>query len=355
MTICYFGNYDPDYSRNKVLIRGLEKNGVTILRCNDRSPGLKKYLNLIKAHRQVSGKYDALVVGYSVQGSRFLVLLARLLTRKPIIWDALFSLYDNWIFDRKLASPRSVKAGYYWVLDWFCCIVSNLIILDTNANIEYFIKTFHIPRVKFLRVLVGVDDEIMVPLKNKEEHDDFIVEFHGRYIPVQGTTTIIKAAKILENEKIIFQMIGAGQELSNTKKLAQEIETKNVVFFPAVSYNELPNYIAGADVCLGLLGSVPRVVRAIPNKVYEAAAMRKAIINADTAAIKELFSNQQSILLCRAGDPGDLADKIRELKNNSLLREEIADKAYLQIQQKATPTIIGRDFKLELEKIINKK
>ena len=33
LTVLYFGVYDPDYSRNRVLIKGLKANGVRVVEC----------------------------------------------------------------------------------------------------------------------------------------------------------------------------------------------------------------------------------------------------------------------------------------------------------------------------------
>ena len=50
---CFFGNYKPEYSRNRVLIRGLEENGVTVMQCHDESKGIKLYYNLMKKHIRI--------------------------------------------------------------------------------------------------------------------------------------------------------------------------------------------------------------------------------------------------------------------------------------------------------------
>lgn len=139
MNILYFGNYNPNYARNRVIIRGLQQNGARVV-------------------HSLRGPYDVIIVGYS--DSRYAVSLAWLFSRKPVIWDAFYSLYDSWVFDRKLVSPHSLKAYYYWFLDWLSCILADRILLDTNAHIDYFVRTFHIPCSKFTRVLIGADDEV---------------------------------------------------------------------------------------------------------------------------------------------------------------------------------------------------
>ena len=142
MTILYFGDFNPDYARNKIIMRGLEQHGAHIV-------------------HSVRDPHDLVIVGYS--DSRWAVPLARLLSSKPIIWDAFYSLYDSWIFDRKLASSKSIKARWYWFLDWLSCRLADRILLDTNAHIDYFVKTFRMDRSKFIRVLIGADDQIFHP------------------------------------------------------------------------------------------------------------------------------------------------------------------------------------------------
>ncbi len=333
MTICYTGDYNPNYPRHRVIIRGLRENGIEVI---ERPIPRKGYLQLFSVMRT---RADIFFFGYS--DSRF-VWLARLLTTKPIIWDAFYSLYDNWVFDRKLVGPRSVKAYYYWFLDWICCRSASVVILDTNANIEYFQRTFQLPHKRFLRVLVGSDDAIMIPRQKTPTEKKFIVEFHGRYIPVQGVEYIIHAAHLLRSEQDIqFVLVGDGQEYEKITSLARDLKLTNITFHPVVPYEQLPGFIADADICIGLVGNLDRGARAIPNKVYEASAMGRPSITMDGPGIRELYTDRENILLCKGGDPQDIADKILELKNNSLLRISIAHNARMLYLQNGTPQAIG--------------
>ena len=58
MTICYFGNYDPEYPRNKNIIKGLEVNGVEVTKNIDRTPGPTKFIRLIKKYWPERRKFD---------------------------------------------------------------------------------------------------------------------------------------------------------------------------------------------------------------------------------------------------------------------------------------------------------
>jgi len=161
-SICYFGNFDPEYARNRVIIKGLRENGVQVHLCRTQEKNIYRKYKDLKKQLQGIPEYDILVVGYS--DSRSLVPIAKILSSKKVIWDAFYSIYDAWVWDRKLIKPLSAKAVFYWLADRASCILADAVLLDTNTQIEYFIKTFILKRRKFIRVLIGADNSIFHPL-----------------------------------------------------------------------------------------------------------------------------------------------------------------------------------------------
>lgn len=349
MILCFFGDYDPEYSRNRVIIKGLRVNGVMVEECNVRFSWFKKYVELWKAHRKV-GNYDAMIVGYS--NDRGVMLFAKMIARGPVVWDAFYSVYDMWVNDRKLISRFSIKALYYWLSDQLCCWFADAILLDTNAHTDYFLKTFFVKKEKFERVLVGTDDEIFFPRNTKKEGNEFRVHFHGKFIPLQGVTYIIEAAALVKEEGIRFQIIGRGQDYKKARELAGKLNVQDIEWIDRVPYNELAVYMEKGDVCLGIFGDTGKTEQVIPNKVYEAVAMKKPVITADTPAIRELFAHKKDVFLCRRADAQSIADAILELKNNAALRNEIAEGGYALFQKNATPKVIGKIVKDIFEPLI---
>lgn len=353
MKICYFGDYNPQYIRNDVIIKGLIKNKVDLSICRSSSKGFYRFLELTKKFLFSSHKSDFIIVGSS-DSSRPLVVLIKILSRKPIIWDAHYSLYDTIVGDRKLVRERSLKSFYYWFLDWMGCVLADKILLDTNHHIEYFSKTFHIRKSKFIRILVGADEELLkattnITSKPSANSGTFLVSFHGNYIPLQGIEYIVSAAKILESySDIRFNLIGGGQVDKKIMDLANKLNIANVKFIDRIPYSEIPYYLEIADISLGIFANTDKALRVIPNKIYEAMAMGKAIVTADTPAIHELFQDKKNILLCKPADSEDLAQKILELRNNENLRYTIAQEAYRLFQSKCLPEIVVKPI-LEVE------
>ncbi len=341
MTICYFGIYDPGYSRNRVFIKGLRQNGVEVIECNSRRRGLFKYLDLFRQHWRLRKKYQVMVVGFPGYQA---MLLARILTRRPIIFDTLSSFYDSMIIDRGVAKLGSLVAAYYWILDWLACRLADKVILDTSAQIDYFVKTFGIRREKMHRIFIGSDDEAVYPLKKVDSGGSFLVHFHGAFNPLQGIEFIIKAAKLLENKDIKFNIVGKGQTYKEIRKMACDLEVINVNFIDPVGYGELKEYMAQADICLGIFGRTEKAQQVIPNKVYEALAAGRAVITGETPAIKELLTNKENVLFCNMADSEDLANKTLELKNNNDFRLRIAEKGYNLFKSQLRPVILGKQL-----------
>ena len=349
MRVCYFGIYDPSYSSNRVFIRGLRENAVEVVECRSTKRGIAKYIDLIRKHHALHGAYDAVVVGYPGQQA---AILARLITRKPIIFDALVSFYDSLVFDRKTVNNRSVTALYYWLLDWLSCRAADLIILDTDAHIDYFVQTFGVRREKFRRIFIGSDPKVIQP-DTALHNEKFTVHFHGFFNPLQGVHYVVRAARLLQDEDVQFTIVGTGPKRIRPRALAEELGAHNIRFSEPVSFEELNGWIARADVCLGIFGDTDKARRVIPNKVFEALAARKPIITSRTPAAEELLTDRENVLFCRGSDAEDLAGKIRELKRDEELRRHIAEEGYRLFEKRLIPRVLGGELKDAIVSVVH--
>lgn len=340
--VCYFGDYDPEYNRTKVLMQGLRENGVEVVECREdpRTPMVKKCIQLYRAYCLI-GPHDAVVLGFS--STRWMPLYARIITRKKIVWDMLFSFYDNWVFDRKIVKQWSPKALYHWCLDWFLPHCVDKVIFHTYAEIERFADQFGVSRKRFARVILGADTSIFYPRPRRDD-GMFRVEYHGGYIPVHGTETIIRAAKLLERESVQFTMIGRGQEKNRIEALAKTLCLTNVEFLDFLPTKELVPYIAAADVCIGLLGDVPRVEESIANKMYENAAMARVSINADTKGVRECFQDGKDVVLVKKADPLALARAIRSLQKDPAYKHRLESGVLETFRRTASTKEVGRQL-----------
>lgn len=349
MKVCYVPGRESTYSRTRTFINGLKKNKVELIDCSSAKKSSRRYFEILSKFLKNRKKADIVLVGFLGQ---HLMLIIKKFTRKKIVFDAFLSVYDTMVFDKKITKQGSLKAKIYFWLDKKSCTLADIILLDTNQHIEYFHNTFNIKKEKFRRVLIGADESLFYPREEKK-HRDFIVEFHGEFIPLQGTKYIVQAAKLLEKHKDIkFNMIGKGQTSDKALKLSKKLNLQNITFLGWKNPEEIPLCISEADVGLGIFGETEKTRRVIPNKAYEIIAMKKPLITADTPAIRELFEHKKNAFLCEIKSPESIANAVLELKNNRELRNNIAKNGYETYKNYGTSAVIGKQLKEICEELV---
>lgn len=347
MTVCFFGHYAPDYPRNRVLRLGLSACGVNVKHCNKDN-----YLSLLRRFFQVGRKSDVILVAFPGNESVPLAWLLGKLLGKKVVFDAFISRYDTKVFDRKEYTPESLRAKFAFFLDWLACFLSDHVIVDTNEHSKYFSETFNLPLSKFSCVFVGTDDGLFFP-RPRRRNSKFVVGFHGYYIPLQGANFIIDAAFLLRKEKKIqFRMLGIGPDFDKCRQKAATYKLENMEFSKPVPYKDLPFFISHADVCLGgPFGTSGKAGRVIPNKVFEALAMKKPVIVGKTAATKELLTHLENCYMVERGDPKSIAMAIKALENDRRLRVKIARKGHQLFVNNLTAAAIGEQLLAILQQL----
>jgi glycosyltransferase involved in cell wall biosynthesis len=348
-SICFFGTYESTFPRTITLKQACRLKGIKVIEChrpfweNKREKteffsiksviklGLKLTLTyFFLAVRYLSLEaHDFVVVGYN---GYFDMPWAKLLTKirkKTLIFTPVFPLYETLVEDRKYVNKASINSKIVHRIDEISCNLADLIIIETESYMSYYCEEFKIPRRKFSKIPLGADEKnfYLRPPKSQPRDANLIrVLFYGKFIPLQGISYIVRAAKLLEEDKELeFEIIGSGQLSEKIKRLSKELDVKNIDFINWVNYKELPEHILNADICLGIFGGTPKAQRGIPIKVYEALAMKKPIITGNSPAVREVFTHKKNAVLCEMCNPESLAESIVLLKENRELRENIAE------------------------------
>lgn len=366
MKVCFFGTYEKDFPSNRIIIKGLKRNGIDVVEChislwekhrNKHGNFLKLFsmfkltVDLISAYVRLGLMFfskcknvDVFIIGYIGQLDVFFLkaLLVFKKDKPKVLFIPLVSLYDTAIIDRCLSNKNNLFAKFLFYIDKFSFRMVDLVVFDTNEHINYISNLFSLNKNKFERIWVGADEDVFYPDKVEVERVVFQVLFIGKYIPLHGLAYIIKAAKLLENENDIkFKIIGSGQLDEEIMNLRKELDIKNIDFIDWIEYNKLKDEINGADVVLGIFGGTGKSLRVIPNKVFHAIACRKPIITGDSLAIRESFVNKKNILLCKNRNSESLSNAILKIKNDNKLRDKIAENGYTLFKNNFSSEKIG--------------
>jgi len=350
MKILFISGREPVYVRNAMILKGLQKNGVEIIDCTSSSATyLTRYFKVLsKFILRRNDDINAVFVGFFGQP---LVPVIKRLTSKPIIFDAFLSSYDTMCFDRKKFKPDSLAGSFFYWLDKYSCEQSDRIFLDTNAHIDYFLKTFGLPKEKFHRVFVGADDSLFYPREVRRDDRRFRVFYYSSFLPLHGTEYIVQAAgRLLDNRDIEFLVVGKGPEHQKVRNLAQRMGAANIRFIDWLPYESLPLEIAKSDICLGgHFSDIEKAQRVIAGKTYQFIAMKKPVILGNGSGNRELFTHKENAFLVKMADADSLADAILELKDNESLREKIAEAGYKTFMEKCNTVAIGKELKSVIE------
>jgi glycosyltransferase involved in cell wall biosynthesis len=205
--------------------------------------------------------------------------------------------------------------------------LADVVLADTDENRDYFCSTFGVSAGRVVVVPVGADEAVFAPdvdiatSRACERTTGLLnVLFYGTMIPLQGVETIVRAASLLENDRVNFEIIGSGQTLASAQRLAWDLRVSNLEFVPRVPYEELTRRIADSDIVLGIFGATSKASRVVPNKVYQSMAMGAAIITRDSPASRRLLRSGESALLVPPADPDALAAAIQSLRDIELRR-----------------------------------
>ena len=411
--VCFFGTYERDYPRNRTLAEGLKRAGWQVLECHVplwekerdktgrylgpislvlRAVELKlACLKLLLKYVFTVGRYDVMLVGYI---GHFDMPLAWLLTRfprRPLVFSPLISLYDTLVNDRRSIADGTFMSRFLRWLDRQTCAKADLVLLDTEAHIDYFVEEFNLPRKRFARVFVGAvepdapeggsgedapeggsgeDVYGYTPAVGTPAEDTpavgtpavgalsgdtpFRVMFVGKFIPLHGLPFMLEAANRLQDvPDIEFHFVGSGQLTDEIHETARRLNLENVRFTDWIPYEQLHRFLQGWGVCLGIFGTSDKAVRVIPGKVFVALSAGKAVITADSPAIRELLTDGESAVLCRRGDPEALAGAIRRLHGDRELLHRIAEGGSHVFRDHASTEQVGQSASAVLDKLVS--
>lgn len=345
--IIYISHTRPDYSLNSVVIKGLKENEIEVLEFYVKGNVALGLIRVIFFYWRNFKKVDLIIVGYD---SPALVFLLRPFCYKKIIYNAVLSRYERMIVSRGLAYRFSIKAFYYWFLDFVAVHLANLTVVETNHQADYFRKIFKVSGKKIFRNWIGVDENNFFYDSAVSKYDVFTVLFRGALMPEAGVEYVVRAAKILEDKNIKFIMISGGLLLEKTKEFINELKPTDLeLVTDLLPYGKLREIMQGCHLSLGQLSDHNRLARTIPHKAYESLAMKLPYLTASNTGVLELLIPDETCLTCNPADTQSLAEKILWAKNNYQIVEKIAENGYRLYQDKLTSRILAKNL---LDKIL---
>lgn len=306
-TVLWWGRFDSDYSRNRILRQLLDTLGWQVVDFKPRSSRLADW----EARLRSLPRPDLVWVPCFRQ--RDLRAASHWAKSKgvPLIFDPLISAYDKQVFERAKFKPESRKAQrlHAWERELF--ERADIVLADTQPHADYFVEEFGLDPERVKIVFVGAEEPLFHPAPMPDHSNGSPIEvlFYGSFIALQAPQVIIEAARLYDGPPVQWTLLGNGPLRGACERLAKDLP--NVRFEEPIAYEKLPERIHRADILLGVFGAGAKAGRVIPNKVFQAVACARPVITRRSGAYPhEVGAGLSGLIQVEPGDPDSLANAV---------------------------------------------
>lgn len=316
-----YGNYGPDYPRNRVIESVLRSLGCEVRRF---LPTLSAAADIEYALRNILQRGPCPdLVWVPCFRQRDLAAAARYARRHriPLVFDPLISAYDKQVHEKHKFAADSAKA--HKLLAWESRLfkLPDWLIADTEGHADYFHATHGVPSARIRVIPVGAEEALFTPQPWPQKPADAPLDlvFFGTFIGLQGVDVLAQAILQYDGPPTHWRLIGEGPMKAECERLLARLVgasgPSRVSFEGWGPLPELPGRLASADAILGIFGTSDKALRVIPNKVYQGLAIGRAVITAATPAfLPDLRANEgHGLLWAKPGDPGSICDAVLRL------------------------------------------
>ncbi len=151
--------------------------------------------------------------------------------------------------------------------------------------------------------------------------DKFVVQYSGNMGIWHDMKTFVRAAKLLEdNDNIVFLFVGDGVKKQSARKLADELNVRNIIWKDFVPFDQLPDSLAGCHVSLISLRDGLEGV-AVPCKFYGILESERCVLALVPvkSEIAMAIDDDDTGFHIKPGEHQELVEKIRLLSEKSEL------------------------------------
>ena len=351
--VCFFGAYDREYPRNRILRAGLARCGVEVgeVRVPERRAWLRYPALAAAFARGVHGAGVVLVPEFRHKD----MPLARLLAgRRPLVFDPLVSRNDTLVEDWALHPRGSLQAGWNRWIDRWALSLADLVLCDTWAHGALF-ESLGARHDRIARVLVGAE-EAFFAIGPPAAPPPVRVVYVGGFLPLHGMPLLLEALARLELRRADlppYEVVLAGRGISFEAAVlyVERKKLERVTFTGAIPYADAPRLLSSAHVVLGAFGGGDKAGRVIPHKVYQGLAAGRAVLTGDGPGLREVFEPDVHVEAVPRGDPDAIERALRRLIESESRRARLGLAGRARALEVASPERVGESLRAALEHI----
>ena len=238
----------------------------------------------------------------------------------PVVEEYTF-FYGKRIFFKKLILTRQLKT----------LMRAKAIVAYSNAVKVYLNKlaSKQLP----IKIHQNVDFSRFDFLEKQFSHKPIRIGFIGSFLKWHRIDLLITAFNVLKECKYDVELflVGYGVEYPEIKKIVECSPFKSAIVMTGFKDGKELVEIK-KTLHIGVMPGSNWY--GAPNKIFEYAAAKMAVVAPDTPTIVDLFEDKQELLLFKQDNVQHLIEKLKLLCDDSVLREQLASTIQKKIKQK---------------------
>jgi glycosyltransferase involved in cell wall biosynthesis len=144
----------------------------------------------------------------------------------------------------------------------------------------------------------------------------FVITYVGAHGVANHLQQILQAGKKLEDTNLLFLLIGQGMEKENLKKMAIDLDVKNVRFIDAVPKKEVFKYILASEMGASVLKNVDAFKTVYSNKTFDYMSCKKPVLMAIDGVSRQLIQDAECGVYVEPENSEEYNRNIREYLHN---------------------------------------
>lgn len=204
-------------------------------------------------------------------------------------------------------------------------------------------------KVKVVEESINLDDTD--GYKKILNRKNFVISFHGSLVKCKGTEVLLRAfrnfSKTYENSKLIIA--GSGGEDQFLKKLASDLNIKNVEFVGWFNHEKLKEIFGGVDVSVVMRSPNMANNFVVTTCLLESWKFKKPVIAPNLESFKGVIKDKFNGILFKVGDENDLKNKIMYLYKNKSVWKKLGDNGFNTAKKLFDYKMIGNKMVDSLE------
>lgn len=352
--VLFWGRFDHGYSRNRVNIALFRKLGWEVDFFDVKV--WPRFGDVEAALRGLGEKPRSDLVWVPVCRQRDILAACRWAKRNggvKVLFDPMISAWDKKVLEQRKWRADSSRAAKLHRREGKMMNAPDFVTWDTSCHVDFCAREFGTPREKMAVLFTGTDETVFKPEGAKREAAPgrFRVLYHGAYIPLHGTQYIIEAARLAKARglPIEWNFLGWGAYRAETEALAKGLD--NVKFLEKVPYEDVPKAIYAADAVFGVFGTTEKASRVIGNKVFEAMACARPVINEYCTGYPPEAKDCKAIKFVPPGDAEAILAAVEEYRADALAGVRHDEEAYAFFREHLSMEVVERQLRGVLERL----